>query len=60
MGLADVHVEGITQVTTEELRGELAQGNTIKLVATAQREANGYRLSVRPTVVPRAQFPGSV
>jgi homoserine dehydrogenase len=58
VALADVHVEGITTVTTEELLGELAQGNTIKLLATAQLDAAGYQLSVAPTVIPRAEFLG--
>lgn len=58
VALTDVKVEGITSVTTEELLGELAQGNTIKLLATAQRHADGYLLSVAPTVIPRTEFLG--
>ena len=47
--LADVAVEGITGVTTDDLRRAVAQGKRVKLVATAERDDQGYRLSVRPT-----------
>jgi homoserine dehydrogenase len=57
--LADVLVQGITQVTAEELRVARGMGNTIKLVARAERkDGGGYRLSVRPTVVPLRSFLG--
>lgn len=58
VSLADVQIEGITAVTTEALQHELALGNTIKLLATAQLMPTGYRLSVAPTVIPRAEFLG--
>jgi len=47
--LADVTVEGIAGITADVLRQASAQGQRIKLVATAERQANGYHLSVRPT-----------
>ncbi|MFZ5918964.1 MAG: homoserine dehydrogenase [Chloroflexota bacterium] len=47
--LADVTVEGITGITADVLRQASAQGQRIKLVAAAERQANGYHLSVRPT-----------
>ncbi len=47
--LADVEIEGITGITAETLRRAAARGQRVKLVATAQRENDGYRLSVRPT-----------
>ncbi len=64
--LDQVKVEGITSITAEQLQSELAVGNTIKLVATAERtsgdrsgdRAGGYRLSVRPTVLPLDSFLG--
>ncbi len=46
--LADVTVEGILGVTTEMLAQAAAEGKRIKLVATAQQQGNGYRLSVGP------------
>jgi homoserine dehydrogenase len=48
-GLDDVTVEGITQVTADMLEQAAAQGKRIKLVASAERDGDGYRLSVRPT-----------
>lgn len=57
--LADVHVEGITRVTTEQLQAELAARNTLKLLATAERTENGYALAVRPTVLEQDEFLGS-
>jgi homoserine dehydrogenase len=50
--LDDVTVEGITGITAEMLREAAADGRRIKLVATAEREGEGYRLSVHPTWLP--------
>ena len=47
--LADVAVEGITHVTAEMLRQAAAEGKRVKLVATAERDGDRYRFSVRPT-----------
>jgi homoserine dehydrogenase len=47
--LADVAVEGITHITPETLGQATADGKTVKLVATADRDRDSYRLSVRPT-----------
>jgi len=47
--LADVAVEGITHITAETLRQAAAEGKRVKLVATAERDGERYRLSVRPT-----------
>ncbi|MBU0492876.1 MAG: homoserine dehydrogenase [Chloroflexi bacterium] len=47
--LDDVDIEGITGITAEMLHRAAAEGRHVKLVATAQREDDGYRLSVRPT-----------
>jgi homoserine dehydrogenase len=54
--LDDVTVEGITQITAARLAAERAAGNTIKLIATAEGGPDGYQLSVRPTVLPHAEF----
>lgn len=56
--LADVTVQGVTQVTAEDLRAARSSGNTIKLVARAERTDGGYALSVRPTIVPLHSFLG--
>lgn len=56
--LADVNIQGITQVTADELRAARTSGNTIKLVARAERTDGGYALSVRPTIVPLHSFLG--
>jgi homoserine dehydrogenase len=56
--LEQVNVTGIPSITTEKLQNEMAAGNTIKLVATASRTAEGYKLSVGPTVLPFDSFLG--
>ena len=58
VSLSDVNVQGITQVTAEDLRAARTAGNTIKLVARAERTDGGYALSVRPTIVPLHSFLG--
>jgi homoserine dehydrogenase len=50
--LADVAVEGITQLTTEELREATAHGSRIVLLCLAEQADDDYRLSVRPTALP--------
>lgn len=57
--LADVHVTGITGVTSEQLQTAAQAGHTIKLVATAERTANDYRFTVAPTMVAHTDFLGS-
>ena len=56
--LDDVTVQGITEVTADDLRAARGMGNTLKLVARAERKDGGYALSVRPTIVPRHSFLG--
>jgi homoserine dehydrogenase len=46
--LDDVDVEGITHVTAETLQQATAEGKRVKLVATAERDGDRYRLSVHP------------
>jgi homoserine dehydrogenase len=46
--LADVDVTGITGVSGDMLRAATAEGMRVKLVATAEADGDGYRLSVRP------------
>lgn len=47
--LREVEVEGITGITPAELTAGAADGKRLKLLATAEREGDRYRLSVRPT-----------
>ncbi len=46
--LADVTVEGITDITSETLRQAAAEGKVVKLIATAEKTHDRYTLSVRP------------
>jgi homoserine dehydrogenase len=50
--LADIAVEGITRLTTNELRAASARGERIVLLCLAERAGDVYRLSVRPTALP--------
>jgi homoserine dehydrogenase len=50
--LADVAVEGITTLTAEDLHAAAARGERIVLLCMAERNDNGYTLSVRPTALP--------
>ncbi len=47
--LDDVAVEGILDVTPEMLARAATEGKRVKLLAVAEGQADGYRLSVRPT-----------
>lgn len=57
--LQDVQVTGMTAITAEQLQNEARHGRTIKLVATAQRQADRYTLTVEPTVLAQSDFLGS-
>ena len=57
--LRDVQVTGITAITTEQLQTAATYGRTIKLVATAQRAANSYTLTVEPALLEQTDFLGS-
>ncbi len=50
--LADVAVEGITQLTANDLLAASARGERIVLLCLAERVGDAYRLSVRPTALP--------
>jgi homoserine dehydrogenase len=52
--LEDVEVEGITGIRPEELKRATVSGKVIKLIAKAERENGGYRLSVQPTWLDRS------
>ncbi|MEZ5759210.1 MAG: hypothetical protein R3D86_13400 [Emcibacteraceae bacterium] len=53
--LDNISVQGIEQITAEMLRKEQKNGNTIKLVASAEEG----RFTVRPEVLPMNSFLGS-
>jgi homoserine dehydrogenase len=50
--LDDVSVQGITGLTIADLQEAETKGRVIKLVATAQRQEEGYALTVAPTPLP--------
>jgi len=52
--LKDVSVTGIRNVTAEQLQQAKKDGGSLKLLVTAERDGQTYRLSVRPTVLPKA------
>jgi homoserine dehydrogenase len=55
--LRDVHpVTGITAITAEQIIEAAAAQQVIKLIATAEREGDAYRLSVEPKWLPQSDF----
>ncbi len=51
--LDDIHVEGITRLTHDDIRYAAEMGYTVKLVATGRRTPKGYDLRVHPTLLER-------
>lgn len=51
--LADVEVTGIRAISPEDLRRAAEEGQIIRLVATAVRTSDGYRLRVSPQALER-------
>lgn len=51
--LDDVFVEGITEVTADDMRAARAMGFVIKLLAVAERVGDGIVVRVHPAMVPR-------
>lgn len=47
--LSDLAVEGIRGITPQMIEAARAEGKRIRLIGTAEREGEGYRLAVRPT-----------
>ncbi len=58
--LADVSVEGITEVGSEQLAGAKKAGRVVKLVASAEWTGTGYTLRVKPHQVPVSSFLGGI
>lgn len=50
--LADIHVRGITELTTEDLRAALARDERIVLLCLAEYRGDDVHLSVQPTPLP--------
>lgn len=50
--LKDVDILGIQYITPDDLAAARARGQTVKLVAVAQRQDGGYRFSVHPAALP--------
>ncbi len=49
--LGDVEIEGIRNVTPEQVAAVRREGRVLKLLALAERAGEEYRLSVRPTAL---------
>lgn len=58
--LADVHCEGITDVTAADIEAAAASGYVIKLLAIAEKQDDGVVLRVHPTLLPRTHPLASV
>jgi len=50
--LKDIHTEGITRVTAQDIEYASALGYRIKLLAIAKAAANGVEARVHPTMIP--------
>ncbi|MCU1588114.1 MAG: Homoserine dehydrogenase [Frankiales bacterium] len=50
---ADVHREGITEVTAADVAGAKAMGCVVKLLAIAERTGGGVSVRVHPAMIPR-------
>ncbi len=51
---ADVHREGIAEVTAADVAGAQAMGCTVKLLAIAERDGEGVTVRVHPAMIPRS------
>ncbi len=60
VGLEDVQVTGMRDITPDDLRAARATGHMIRLIATAQRSDAGWHLDVAPRQVPLDSFLGQV
>jgi homoserine dehydrogenase len=57
---ADVHREGITDVTAADVASAKAMGSVVKLLAIAERDGDGVSVRVHPAMIPRTHPLGSV
>ncbi len=58
--LEDVSVSGIRDLNREQIMASRASGQMYRLIATAERTNEGWRLDVRPRLVPLDSFLGGV
>lgn len=58
--LEDVHCEGITSVTADDVAAAAADGYVIKLLAVCERDGEGVNIRVNPTLIPRSHPLASV
>lgn len=58
--LDKVHIEGITQVSLNDIRYAQELGYAIKLLAIAKSEGNEIELRVQPTLIPQGHLLSSV
>jgi homoserine dehydrogenase len=58
--VADIHTEGITHISTEDLKYAQEMGLTIKLLAIAKKTPDGIEARVHPTLISRKHPLGSV
>ena len=49
----DVHVEGITAVSADDVAAADADGYVIKLLSVCERDGEGVNIRVAPTLIPR-------
>jgi homoserine dehydrogenase len=57
---ADVHREGITEVTAADIASARALGRVVKLLAICERSAGGVSVRVHPAMIPRSHPLGAV
>ena len=60
VSLEDVSVTGIRELTGKQIARARAEGQRVRLIATAQRSDAGWRMEVRPRLVPATSFLGGV
>ncbi|WP_326503970.1 homoserine dehydrogenase [Rothia nasimurium] len=56
----DVHCEGITSITADDVAAAAADGYVIKLLAVCEKDGEGVNIRVNPTLVPRTHPLASV
>lgn len=56
----DVHWEGITSITADDVAAAAADGYVIKLLAVCEKDGEGVNIRVNPTLVPRTHPLASV
>jgi homoserine dehydrogenase len=57
---ADVHREGISDVTAADVASARAMGSVVKLLAIAERDGDGISVRVHPAMIPRTHPLASV